>query len=868
VEDFTASFGEWLRARRKALDLTQFELAARAGCAEDTIGRIEAGTRRPSRQVAALLADALGVPATAHADFIRFAREGGARPAPARRARRGAEGTKPRPVAAVSPPPPPHPAVWVPYLTSLPQSPTPLIGRADELAAATRMLRSGQTRLLTLTGPPGVGKTRLALAVAAALTPAFPDGICFVPLAPLRDPALLALTVAQALGITDNPGGPQAARLLAFLRPKRLLLVLDNFEHLVEATPRVAEWLNASTHLHVLVTSRSTLQVRREHLFPVAPLPVPQVPSDEPSRMDLTALGAYPAVALFVERAQAVDPVFRLTEANAPVVAELCARMEGLPLALELTAARSARLAPELVLARLARRLDVVTHGPRDLPPHQRTLRATIAWSYDLLSPPERLLFARMAVFAGGVTLDALEIVCNAQDDIAGGPTGALEGLVQQSLVYRVRAAEAEAAPSGSRFSMLETLHEYAWERLRESGDAEELQHRHALYFLALAEEATSQLKGSREGWWLDRLETEHDNLRTALAWAQAHHARELGLRLVGALGRFWAIRGHASEGRRWIAGALALAPVAAAPLRAQALFAAGQLASNQGDYEAARAAYEASLALWREPTADPAAREPIGKVLMELGMLAYFQGEYATARRLLEESRALLRIEEHRFTYARVLESLATVLCEQGDFTTAQALYEEGLRLFQGLGVQRGIAVSLSNLGMVAQYQGQYERARQLFETAAARFGDMGDLRKQALTYSNLGIAALEQGDYGAAQSYFVVSLRPLWAVRDKWGVAYCLEGLAGVSGGQGQWERAARLFGAAAGLRESLQAPLAPAERGQYERSLAVARAQGDPARWEAAWAEGQALPLAQMVVAALEGNAALGATVPPAP
>jgi tetratricopeptide (TPR) repeat protein len=323
----------------------------------------------------------------------------------------------------------------------------------------------------------------------------------------------------------------------------------------------------------------------------------------------------------------------------------------------------------------------------------------------------------------------------------------------------------------------------------------------------------------------------------------------------VSALGHFWAIRGYAGEGRRWIAGALACAAEGPVPLRAQALFAAGELASHQGDYATAHTAYAASLVLWQGLDTVPATREQMGKVLNELGMLAYYQGEYVMAQRWLEEGLALLHLPEHRFTYARVLDSLATVVCEQGDYTTAQALYEEGLRLFRELGAQRGVAVSLGNLGMVAQYQGDYAQACLLFEAAAARFGEVGDTRNQALSYSNLGLTTLEQGDYGAAQDYFVAALRPLWAVQDKWGVAYCLEGLAGVAGGRGQWEDAARLFGAAAGLRDDLQAPLAPAERGQYVRSRAGARAHAEPAGWEAAWAAGRRRPLGQMVTAVLE-------------
>ena len=370
--EIQSSFGEWLRARRKALDLTQFDLAERVGCAEDTIGRIEAGSRRPSKQVAALLAEALGVPPHSHAEFIHFAREGGPAGGLERIPSHGATSAPGgQPQQPTFPTPPTHaaslqPAAWVPYLSSLPQPLTPLFGREAELAATAALLSSRQARLLTLTGPPGVGKTRLALAVASSLTPSFPDGICFVPLAPLRDAGLLVATVAHALGLSDqgvplgSAVGPQASRLLEFLRHKHLLLVLDNFEHILAATPLVAEWLSASVHLQALVTSRSALNLRGERLFPVSTLAVPPNPSlkslkslNHSPEPHLAQLHAYPSVSLCVERVQALDPFFRLTTSNSHAVAELCTRMEGLPLAIELTAARSARLAPELVLAGL-----------------------------------------------------------------------------------------------------------------------------------------------------------------------------------------------------------------------------------------------------------------------------------------------------------------------------------------------------------------------------------------------------------------------------------------------------------------------------------------------------------------------------------
>lgn len=847
-----SSFGEWLRARRKALDLTQFDLAQKAGCAEDTIGRIEAGTRRPSRQVAALLADALSVPPQSHADFVRFAREGGSAAGLWRAEDPGDVGdvTERRPSSPAEPTKALS-AAWAPYLSSLPQAPTPLIGREDELAAAARLLRSGQARLLTLSGPPGVGKTRLALALAATLTPAFPDGICFVPLAPLRDPTLLTITVSHALGLSDNRGGPQAARLIDFLRQKRLLLVLDNFEHLVVATPQVAEWLATSPHLQLLVTSRSALQIRGERLFPVPTLPVPPI-SGTPDKSSQAAVppqsaeaATYPSVALFVERVQAGDPGFKLTASNSQVVVELCRRMEGLPLAIELTAARSARLAPELVLSRLERRLDVVTKGPRDLPDHQRTLRTAIAWSYDLLGEPERLLFARMSVFAGGATLDALEAVCNAHDDLQGSGPGesgladALEGLLQQSLVYGARAEGEEDFQAGRRFNMLEMLREYATEKLAEMrGElgAKTMAHYHAEYYLAMAEAAELQKWSAEQELWLNRLERDHDNLRAAIEWALDNGQIEMAGALCGALWNFWRVRGYISEGRNWLDKVLAHTSDLSPRTLARILNGAGVLTRSQGDHRAAVSLHERSVAIFRElddkhgladslnnlgvdlhnidqpDRAEAVYQESLqiwmslgdevgsSKPMHNLGLIAQARRDYERAASLYRESLEIERAHGDRAGMCFCLYNLGVVFTllsgAVGNDTSrdetleeAERCFTEGLDMARELGYKMMTAMCLIKLGELSLQPGDEERltkAQALFEEGLAMHKELGDKGSIAYTLNDLGYAALLHKDWATARSLFTECLRLSQAIEARGYIAMNLTALAATEGAE----------------------------------------------------------------------------------
>ena len=531
---------------------------------------------------------------------------------------------------------------------NLPVQPTALIGRERELDALRDLLLREEVRLLTLTGPGGTGKTRLGLQLAADLLDHFEDGACFVPLAPISDPSLVASTVAQTLGIREVGGGPILDSLKDYLRDKNLLLLLDNFEQILPAAPLVADLPGACPGLKVLVTSRATLHLRGEKEFPVPPLALP-----DPERLPpVEALSQYASVALFAERARDVKGDFGLTDDNAPAVAEICHRLDGLPLAIELAASRIKLLAPAAMLARLERRLPLLTGGARDLPARQQTLRDTMAWSYDLLDEAEQRLFRRLAVFMGGCPLDAAEAVCNAEGDLGLDVLDGLGALVEQSLARQLKGADGEP-----RFRMLETVREYGLEQLEASGELGQTRQAHAEHYLALAEAAEPELRGPEQAGWLARLEAEHDNLRAALEWAVERDAGELGARLGAALWRFWSVRGYLTEGRARLGGVLARAGPSVGPAtRARVLDGLAHLTRLQGDYRVARALCEQSLAIRRE-LGD---RRGIATSLHDLGMVAYERGDYRAARALYEESLAILRELGYRSRIATALESFA----------------------------------------------------------------------------------------------------------------------------------------------------------------------------------------------------------------
>ncbi len=778
------SFGQWLKQRRKVLDLTRENLAVLVGCAAVTITKIEADERRPSKQMAELLAQHLNIPADEYLAFVRFAR---------------AETVE----SAVPWGTPFHPP------TNLPAQPTPLFGRDKDVAAIRKRLLRDESRLLTLTGPPGIGKTRLALQIANQMLDDFVDGVFFIALAQITDANLVLATITNTLGILDiGPQTPQE-RLKVFLRDKEMLLVLDNFEQILAAAPFIAELLIVCPWLKLLATSRAPLRIRQERQIPVAPLAVP----DLVHLPDMESLAGYSAMTLFLERAQAVQPNFVLTPQNAPTVVAICTRLDGLPLAIELISARVKLLSPAALLERLHGRLMLQSDGLLDLEPRHRTLNAAINWSYQLLNADEQTLFRRLGVFVGGWTLEAAAAVC--LENLGLSIVDGLASLLDKSLIKRETFSQDEP-----RFTMLETIREYAFERLISSGEVETIRQRHADYFVTFAEIAPSFLNRTEQesGW--DRLELEHANFRAALARGEGD------LRLVLALVGFWRLRGHLNEASEWLARALErqvhLASGALSEadrmMRARALAALGVVEHWQGNLDAALPHHEESLRLFREIGNS----EWIADVLGDYGMLFVLRGEFELAGLHLNESMALWR----------------------------------------ELGNQGGIGITFIFLGNLAYSQEQTAQAGEFWEEGLAQFRAEGNEWVRSILLAHLAMVALDQSDYHRAETKLIESLTILGEMGERWQIAQTLEVFACLEAAQGKRSevrrstllRSARIFGAAEKLRETLAAPVFPFQRRFNERGLAALHVQLDKASLAAAWAEGRAMTLEQAVEYAL--------------
>ncbi|MBA2557219.1 MAG: helix-turn-helix domain-containing protein, partial [Chloroflexi bacterium] len=709
-------FAQLLRQHRLAASLTQEELAERAGISARGISDLERGARsHPHRETLRLLADALGLSGAERSAFMRAAPRMG-----------GRAGGRLKPAAAQHP---------VPL--------TPLVGRREERAGVTSLLKDTAVRLVTLTGPGGVGKTRLALAVTEQVSHEFPDGLVFVALAPLRDPGLVVSQVATTLGVRESAGRTLTDILHDFLRGREMLIVLDNLEHLRPAAPNIADLLAAAPKVKVLATSRAPLRLRGEREYPV---PVLRLPSAEEAR-NLAVLAENEAVAFFVDRARAVQPKFELTADNAAPVIEICQRLDGLPLALELAAAWVKVLPTQLLLTRLDARLPLLTGGARDAPERQRTLRDTIVWSHHLLSPQPRILFHRLGVFVGGWTLEAAEAVAAIAGDL-----DVLEGLASLVDLSLIRLDESGAEP---RYSMLETIREFARDQLAKSGEEATLSEAHAAYFLIRAEHAKPQLSAAGQGVWLRRLEADHPNFRLALGTLAARDDHDAYLRLAANLGFFWWMRAHLAEGRLHLERALSLAP-APTPHRAEALTGIGRIVTSQGELaagemwlrqsealsrslnlpallwqalfelgqvveyagDAGRAVpiYQSALAVSRELDDTQAA----SVALWALSEAAYGRGDLETAGRLSEDTIVLLRSGGEEFMLSLCLVTIGEVALERGDLSRAVAAYQEALELALGIDMYWAIASALAGFAAVAAARGHHVAAAKMLGAAA----------------------------------------------------------------------------------------------------------------------------------------------------
>jgi predicted ATPase/serine/threonine protein kinase len=729
-----------------------------------------------------------------------------------------------------------------PRATNLPVQRTAFIGRRPEAAALGQLLSRVDVRLVTLTGPGGIGKTRLALQVAGEVAGQFPGGVCFVALSAVGEPGLIASAIAQALGVseTGNQSPQESLKEYVSLLSQPMLLLLDNFEHLVSAAPVIAQLLTIGPKLKVVVTSQAPLHVYGEHEFPVPPLALPDLNSIPP----LETLSQLPAIALFVERARAVKREFSLTKENAPAVAAICARLDGLPLAIELAAARIKLLSPSAMLARLESRLNLLTGGARDLPTRQQTLRSTVDWSHGLLNASEQTLFRRLSVFTGGCPLEGVEAVCDTKGNLGLDVLDGMASMVDKSLAQHVEQADAE-----TRFVMLSTIREYALERLAESDDEAATRRAHAAYYLVLAEEGAEDAVAHPE--WLDRFEVEHDNFRIALDYLIKTGDADWGLRLGAALFHFWETREYLTEGRDAIARLLALEGAAARPkLRARLLFAAAILAGEQGDYGSAQQLLQESL----DRCLELKDSRGVAVALNALAVNARDRGELADATLLFERCVAIWKDLGDSADMARALSNLAGVKKLQGDYARASSLFDECLTIFRKAGDGFGVAWTLNYQGDVAREKSDFAAAHSFCEQSLAAFRQLRDGWGIASALSDLASLCSDQGNNAEARRLYGESIKMFQELGHKRGIARVLECLAASAAAQSNAEQSLHLAGAAAALRQRLGAPLTPAEQPRLEKALDFSRRTLGNATGLTAWMEGWAMGVDEAVQEAL--------------
>ena len=868
--DFPVSFCEWLKRRRKELDLTQAELAERASCSIFALRKIEAGDRRPSKQLAGLLAQALEIPPEDQQTFIKTAR--------------GELSIERLPSLERTPPRDSRPAFRSdPVSGNLPRPLTPFIGREPELDALNQLLCDPACSLLTIIGPGGIGKTRLAIEVATRQRDIFPDGVWFVPLAPLSSSEYLIPAIADALRFRfQNPATPQE-QLLNYLHDKSALLVLDNVEHLLDGGGLFVEILKSSPQVKLLVTSRERVNLLSEWVFEIQGLPVP--PSDQAEQIE-----EYSSAALFLQSVRRIQAGFEVQEDERQWVVRICQVMEGMPLGIELAAAWVGLLSCEEVAREIERSVDFLTATARDIPQRHRSIRAVFDSSWSLLSNQEQGVMQSLSVFRGGFTRQAAEMV-------AGATLPLLLALKDKSLLRYSQTG---------RYDLHELIRQYAHEQLIESGELDSASSRHLDFFLAMAEEYRSKLRGAEQIVWLNRLGQDHDNLRAALEWS-LRHEEESGkpslveeqdvnqaLRLAGALYLFWMMRVHYGEGRKWLQRALAqAAQFPNSPERLRALDAAARLAAEQADTRAARELAEESLALardlghahstaralymlglisWKQKDFAGARthcgqalerfrelgdKSAMADALKTLGRIAMNQHDLETAQSCLEECLAIRRVLEDGIESSVTSSDLGLLAYLNNDFQVARSYLEGSLGLFREAEIPCGIEMTLNRLGDIARCENDYAEAERCYTESLKIFQEAGDKDEIPSLLHNLGFVANHCGEYSRALELFKGGLEMHEETGNQAGIAECLAGIGAVLTSQGQAERGARLFGAAEILRGKAGATLWPANRMEYERSLTLLRDSLDDITLAAAWAAGGAVPIQQVITEALRAG-----------
>ena len=863
------SFGDWLRLKRKALDLTREGLADRVGCSAATIRKLETEERRPSAQIVGRLAEIFNIPTNEQVKFLAFAR-GDLRSIPT-------EIQEEFPWRASTEPP----------RSNLPATITSLIGREKEVAAVHEYLLDPNIRLVTLIGPPGIGKTRLSLEAARVSLDDFPDGVFFIPLAPLADPALIASTIVQTLGYVETNNRSVSNQLTDGIADKKTLLVLDNCEHLIEhVAPLASELLTTCSRLKIIATSREGLRILGEWQYSVPALPIP----DENLPIGMETVSEFPALTLFVERARAVRSDFSLNSDNIQQVADICTQLDGLPLAIELIAARIRLMSPQSLLARLNDQLTLYADGRRAVPTRQKTLYGAIAWSYDLLPQEEQELFARLSVFSGGFTLAAAESIFS-RTTTNKSISDLIASLMDKSLLKRAIEDETRGE---SRFNMLVTIQQFALDRLRRMEEEGEVRNWHLAYFLGLAEQADKQIHGPNQVEWINRLEHEHDNLRAALEWCMANQETEAGLRLLGALGWSWMVRNRYSEMQGWFDQIRVLPEIIAHPaLYARLLNQVGFHRWLSGDYRGARSVLEESRVIWLELGAD--GERGLAEAFYHLGMVAmYAEGDESTSRSLFEKSLDLYRkyddawglgtntlrlgmiemAQNHDVLASSLLEQslawfkqsgdlwgIARVspylgeLCEkQADYEEARLYIDQQLILDERLGFKQGIALALLNMGNLYRVQSDYEQAEDYYEKSLSICHQYG-LKTRGYNLYVLGLLALHRNNYPLAIQFFVSYLNTAQASQEKISVCQFLTGVAAVASGMNQPQRSAKLYGAAQAIFETTDYRIPPFDHAEFERHIQIAREQLGTAKFEAVVADGRAMTMEQAIAYALE-------------